>query len=69
MTVIVNAVRQKEMAAMTMTGAEIGGTGENYALDKSLDVRLRTRHAMYKTAAQVAADMVEEDARAKAGTS
>ncbi len=50
----------------TAAAAEIEGTGENYAIDKLLDVRLRTRHAVYKIASQITVGMVEEDARAMA---
>ncbi len=50
----------------TTTSAQIEGTGENYDLDKLLDMRLRTRHAVYKIAAGISAGMVEEDARAMA---
>jgi len=50
----------------TTTSAQIEGTGEKYDLNKLLDVRLRTRHAVYKIAAGISAGMVEEDARAMA---
>lgn len=51
---------------MTMTASQIEGTGENYEVKKLLDVRLRTRHAVYKIAANISPGMVEEDARAMA---
>src|SRR6202453_616102 len=50
----------------TTTSAEIEGTGEKYDLNKLLDMRLRTRHAVYKIAAGIEVGMVEEDARAMA---
>jgi hypothetical protein len=56
-------------AAMTMTAdkmAQIEGTGKSYELVKLLQVRSRTRHAVYKIAEGLSAGMVEEDARAMA---
>ena len=50
----------------TTTSAQIEGTGEKYDLNKLLDMRLRTRHAVYKIAAGISVGMVEEDARAMA---
>jgi methionyl aminopeptidase len=51
---------------MTVTATEIEGTGDNYELEKLLDVRLRTRHAVYKIASSVHPGMVEEDTRVMA---
>jgi methionyl aminopeptidase len=51
---------------LTVTPAGIEGTGANYTLEKMLDVRLRTRFAVYKIAKQICPGMVEEDARAMA---
>lgn len=50
----------------TTTPTQIEGTGEKYDLNKLLDMRLRTRHAVYKIAAGISVGMVEEDARAMA---
>jgi Xaa-Pro aminopeptidase len=46
--------------------AQIEGTGLNYEVAKLLDVRNRTRHAIYEIAAGISPGMVEEDARAMA---
>jgi methionyl aminopeptidase len=57
---------EREAALMTVTATEIEGTGDNYAVEKMLDVRLRTRHAVYRIASQITPGMAEEDARAMA---
>jgi Xaa-Pro aminopeptidase len=51
---------------MAMISSQIEGTGASYQVKKLLDVRLRTRQAVYKIAANIHPGMVEEDARAMA---
>jgi methionyl aminopeptidase len=51
---------------MSMIAAQIEGKGANYEVEKLLDVRLRTRHAVYKIATNISPGMVEEDVRAMA---
>ncbi|HUB71750.1 MAG TPA: M24 family metallopeptidase [Acidimicrobiales bacterium] len=54
------------MTTTVQQAAQIEGTGTNYEVAKLLDVRDRTRHAIYKIAAGISPGMVEEDARAMA---
>ena len=49
---------------MTMTMAELEGTGEKFSLDSLMDVRARTRKAVHLIADQVQPGMAEEEAKA-----
>jgi hypothetical protein len=51
---------------MTITNEPLEGTGADFAVDRLLDVRLRTRQAVHTIAERVQPGMVEEDARAMA---
>ncbi len=48
---------------MEQTLAELEGTGENFSVEKLLDVRNRTRHAIHVIADQVRAGMSEDQAK------
>jgi methionyl aminopeptidase len=49
---------------VTDTLDELEATGENFSVDKLLDVRARTRRAVHQIADQVQAGMAEEEAKA-----
>ncbi len=49
---------------MTLTMAELERTGEKYSLDSLMEVRARTRRAVYLIADQVHPGMAEEEAKA-----
>ncbi len=49
-----------------MTEAQVEGVGPSYSIDKMLEMRLRTRHAVHAIAAKVEAGMTEYTARAMA---
>jgi Xaa-Pro aminopeptidase len=51
---------------MSETVEELEGVGENFSVDKLLEVRARTRRAVHAIANQVEVGMAEEDAKAMA---